>query len=185
MSDSERAQQIKNLIRKHLNEVGAAEWKAVQILCPEISGATFWRYIKAVREEGNKAGDHDEPAASPCSQADGGVPSVGALPAFYHPLQKARQYEALLSDAEALRSHAVDRGGKITNARQFEKSILLRERLLSQQARMMDFFQNQETNQLFYDELIEIVNDLPEETVQKFMRRLDEHQQGRLSATPA
>ena len=181
MSDSERAQQVKNMIRRHLEVVGAADWKAVRTQCPEISDATFWRYVKAVREEGNKVRDLDEAATNPCPTADGDVPRLGALPAFYDPLQKARLYEALLADAEALRAHAVDRRGKITNARQFEKSILLRERLLSQQAEMMNFFQSQETTKLFFDEILEIAADLPKETALKLMTRLHEQQQRRLT----
>ncbi len=182
MADSERAQQVKNAIRRHLAEVGAAEWKAVRIQYPEISDATFWRYVKAVREEENKEGPRDEAATVPGPMADCDVPSVGALPAFYNPLQKARMYEALLADAEALRAHAVDRRGKITDARQFEKSIVLRERLLSQQAEMMNFFLDQETWKLFFDEIIEIAGDLPKETARKLMARLEEQQLRRLTA---
>jgi hypothetical protein len=182
MSDSSRAQLVKNLIRRHLEEVGAAGWKMIRTQCPEISDATFWRYVKAVREEGNKVGDTDEPTTISTREAESDVPRLGALPAFYDPLQKARQYEALLSDAEALRAHAVDRRGKITNARQFEKSILLRERLLSQQAEMMNFFQSQQTAKLFFDEIVEFADDLPEETRQKLMARLREQQQRRLAS---
>ena len=182
MSDSERAQSVKNLIRRHLKEFGAAQWKAVRGQCPEISDATFWRYVKAVREEGNKEGEGGEAVPSPCPLADCGVPLFGALPAFYDPLQKARLYESLLADAEALRAHAVDRRGKITNARQFEKSILLRERLVSQQAEMMNFFQDQETTQRFLDEVLEIASDLPKEAEAKLMARLEEEQQRRLKA---
>lgn len=182
MADSERAQQVKNAIRRHLAEVGAAEWKTVRIQYPEISDATFWRYVKAVREEGNKEGPPDEVATVPSPVADCDVPRVGALPAFYNPLQKARMYEALLADAEALRAHAVDRHGKISDARQFEKSIVLRERLLSQQAEMMNFFQDQETWKLFFDEILEIAGDLPEVAARKLMTRLQEEQQRRLAA---
>jgi hypothetical protein len=114
--------------------------------------------------------------------ADCDVPSIGALPAFYNPLQKARMYEALLADAEALRAHAVDRRGKIIDARQFEKSIVLRERLLSQQAVMMNFFLDQETWKLFFDEILEIAGDLPEAAARKLMTRLQEEQQRRLAA---
>jgi hypothetical protein len=182
MSDSSRAQLVKSRIRKHLDEVGSADWKMVRSQCPEISDATFWRYVRAVREEGNKVGDADDATTSSTREAESDVPRLGALPAFYDPLQKARQYEALLSDAEALRAHAVDRRGKIINARQFEKSILLRERLLSQQAEMMNFFQSQEMEKLFFDEIVEIAADLPEETQRKLMERLYEQQQRRLAS---
>lgn len=182
MSDSERALQVKNMIRRHLEEVGAEKWKAVRIQCPEISDATFWRYVKDVREQGNKVGDQNEIATGVGPTADDDVPRLGTLPAFYDPLQKARVYERLLADAEALRAHAIDRRGQITNARQFEKSILLRERLLSQQAEAMNFFQSQEATQLFFDEIIECTTGLPEETVHKLMIRLHERQQRRLKA---
>jgi len=94
-------------------------------------------------------------------------------------------YEALLADAEALRAHAVDRRGKITDARQFEKSIVLRERLLSQQAEMMNFFQDQETLKLFFDEIRGIVKDLPKETALKLMARLHGGQHRRLKPAHA
>jgi len=182
MSDSERAQQVKDRIRRHLEVFGAAEWKAVRVQCPEISDATFWRYVKAVREEGNKNEDHDGSPHGPDPMSDNDVPRLGAFPAFYNPLQKARLYEGLLADAEALRAHAVDRRGKITNARLFEKSILLRERLLSQLAEMMQFFQDQEAVKLICDEVIEMTEDLPEEHRLKLLTRLNEHQQRRLAA---
>lgn len=107
MSDSERAQQIKDLIRRHLAEVGAAQWKVVRRQCQDISDATFWRHVKTVREEGNEQEDQIGAAAAPAVATDDDVPPVGALPAFYNPLQKARQYESLLADAEALRAHAL------------------------------------------------------------------------------
>src|SRR5579859_1754025 len=117
MSESEAAQRVKDAIRRHLEEVGPTRWKAVRILCPDVSDATFWRCVKAVRTEGDRAHDtvRSAPTASPA--ADDDVPCLGALPAFYNPLQKARLYESLLADAEALRAHAVDRRGKITDAR--------------------------------------------------------------------
>jgi len=185
MSDSERAQQLKTIIRSHLAEVGAVRWKAVRAQCPAISDATFWRYVKSVREEANKVANQDEAASNPCQTADEAVPRLGALPAFYDPLQKARLYEGLLADAEALRADAVDRRGKITNARQFEKSIVLRERLLSQQAEMMNFFQDQEAARLFFEEILKIARDLPKETSIKFMTRIHEEQKRRLAATHA
>lgn len=184
MSDSERTQQIKDTIRNHLVTEGATRWKAVRLQCPEISEATFWRYVKAVREELERTTVLDE-APPPPEQSDpyDGVPRVGELPAFYNPLQKARQYEALLADAEVMRLRSLDYRGRVTNLRMLERSILLRERLLRQQAEVMDYFQNQEAMKLFYDELIEIASDLPEEAVRKLMMRLREQQRRRLAAS--
>lgn len=183
MSDSERAKQVKDLIRRHLAEVGAARWKVVRRQCQDISDATFWRHVKTVREEGNEEEDEIGAAAAPAVATDDDVPPVGALPAFYNPLQKARQYESLLADAEALRAHALDRRGKITDARQFEKSIVLRERLLAQQAEILNFFQNQEANKVFYEQLTEMVMELPKEVARKFIERLGELQQRQLAAS--
>jgi hypothetical protein len=183
MSDSERARLIKDKIRRHLDEVGASGWKIVRTECPEVSDATFWRYIKAVREEGNKEGASDEAVTGPTPKVDEDIPRLGALPAFYNPLQKARKYEALLADAEALRAHAVDPRGKVTNARLLEKSIVLRERLLSQQAEIMDYFQSQQAMRLFCDEIVEMTMDFPEASVRKLMTRLHEQQERLLAAT--
>jgi hypothetical protein len=171
MSDSERAQYIKDKIRRHLGEVGASGWKVLRTECPEISDATFWRYVKAVREEGNQEGD-DEAATGPAPNADE-IPRLGAFPAFYNPLQKARLYEALLSDAEALRAHAVDRRGKITDAKQFEKSIILRERLLTQQAELMHSFQDQEAIKQFLGQIGEMLEKVPRELAIECIEKME------------
>jgi hypothetical protein len=142
MSDSERAHQIKDTIRNHLATVGAARWKAVRLQYPEISEATFWRYVKAVREELEKeTGPEEAPAPTEKHHPEGDVPRLGALPAFYNPLEKARQYESLLADVEIMRYRSLDYRGRVTNMRMLGRSILLRERLLRQQAEVMDYFQ--------------------------------------------
>lgn len=142
MSDSERTQQIKDMIRRHLEEVGTTRWRAVRLHCSDISDATFWRYVKAVREEIAEKPGPSAPTNRSAGQAwDDEVPCLGALPGFYNSLQKARLYELLLADAETMRGQAVDHRGKITNWRMFEKSIQLRERLVSQQGEVMGFFQ--------------------------------------------
>jgi len=187
MSDSERMQQVKDIIRRHLEEVGPAQWKAVRLRCPDISDATFWRYVKAVREEGGNEEDREGPPEPIRGQApDQEVLPVGALPGFYNPLQKARLYESLLADAEIMRAQAVDHRGKITNWRMFEKSIQLRERLVTEQAELMEYFQNQEANKQFFAQIIEVVDDeLPKEVTYKFIRRLHELQQKRLAVPQA
>jgi hypothetical protein len=185
MSDSERMQQIKDVIRRHLAEVGATRWKAVRLHCPDISDATFWRYVKAVRDEaGEKLGPSAPTNGSAGQSSDGEVPCLGALPGFYNPLQKARLYESLLADAEIMRAQAVDHRGRITNWRMFEKSIQLRERLVSQQGEVMEFFQSQEGWNQFFAQIIEIVDELPKEVTIKLMERLYGLQQQRLAAAP-
>lgn len=183
MSDSERTQQIKDTIRHHLATVGATRWKAVRVQCPDISEATFWRYVKAAREELEKEAVPEEaPAPTKTHHPDGGVPRLGALPAFYNPLEKARQYESLLADVEIMRSRSLDYRGRVTNMRMLERSILLRERLLRQQAEVMDYFQNQEVFQQFFNEVLEIAADLPEAGVRRLAARLEELQRLRLFA---
>ena len=182
MSDSEGAQQIKDMIRKHLEQVGAARWKAIRLQCPEISDATFWRYVKAVRDEAPKDEGPDEASKPIFSHPQEEVPRLGALPAFYNPLQKARLYESLLADAEIMRSQSVDHRGRITNWRMFEKSIRLRERLVAQQGEMINFFQDQDAINLFFAEVMEMAKDLPKEAAEKFVRRLHAIQQRRLAA---
>jgi hypothetical protein len=181
MSGSERTQQIKDTIRRHLEDVGATRWKTVRLQCPEISDATFWRHVKAVRDE---ARANEAPGEAPKphgSQTPDDVPRLGALPAFYNPLQKARLYESLLADAETMRAQAVDHRGRITNWRMFEKSIQLRERLVCQQGEIMDFFQSQNVGELLIAEIGEMVGELPSEVAHKFMDRLHQLQQRRLA----
>jgi hypothetical protein len=182
MSESERARQIKEVIRRHLEEVGARRWKAVRIQCPEISDATFWRYVNAVRKETSKEVESDGtvqpiPSLAPNDE----IPRLGEFPAFYTPLQKARLYESLLADAETMRTQAVDSRGRIINWRMFEKSIQLRERLVSQQVEVIDFFQNQEALKLFNDQLLKLAADLPTDVARNFVEQLTELQKRRLA----
>jgi len=51
MVESQRAAQVKDMIRQHLEAVGPKNWTSVRVHCPEISDATFWRYAKSIREE--------------------------------------------------------------------------------------------------------------------------------------
>ena len=91
MVESERAQRIKRMMRKHLEEFGAANWKGVRLQCPDISDATFWRYVKISRENQDGAAGPGGPAEQSAVQATGEeVPNLGALPSFYDPYQKAR-----------------------------------------------------------------------------------------------
>ena len=185
MSDSARVQQMKDLIRRHLEKVGARRWKAVRLQCPDISDATFWRYIKAVREEAEVEAGLGASVVQSISQATSDeVPNLGAFPSFYNPLQKARLYQSLLADAEIMRAQAVDHRGRITNWRMFEKSIQLRERLVCQQGEVVDFFQDQETGEKFFAQIIEFVDELPKEVAIKFHQQLHELQQQRLVGAP-
>jgi hypothetical protein len=182
MTDSENRRRVMGLIQRHLDVFGPVQWKSVRVQCPEISDATFWRYVDAVRKDAANEVRLEDPNTC-LRQAPGDeIPYLGALPNFYNPLQKARLYESLLTDAEIMRTQAVDHRGKIVNWRMFEKSIHLRDRLLAQQTEVLSFFQNQETNELFFDQIIEILADLPDEIKHKSMDRLREIQQQRLGA---
>jgi len=89
MVESERAQRIKRMMRKHLEEFGAANWKAVRLQWPDISDATFWRYVS--REKPDGAAGPGGPVEQSAVQATGEeVLNLGALPSFYDPYQKAR-----------------------------------------------------------------------------------------------
>jgi hypothetical protein len=182
MPDSARTQQIKDLIRSHLAEVGSKRWKAVRLQCPDISDATFWRYRTAVRDENEEKLDPGPSSNHSASQApDDDVPNLGALPAFYNPLKKARSYESLLADADTMRAQAVDHRGRIINWRMFEKSIQLRERLISQLGDTMEFFQDQEATKQFFAQVVEIMDELPKEIAEKFVKRLYHLQERRLA----
>jgi len=174
MPESERKQQIKHLIRTHLADVGGSQWKAVRLQCPEISEATFWRYVDAVRHELDKEAEPNHLNFPHDQGPEGDAGKIVGLPPFYNPLEKARLYETLLADAETMRTQAVDHRGKIINWRMFEKSIQLRERLVCQQREAVAFFQSQEATELLYRELIELTDDLPPEAVKKFLERVSE-----------
>jgi hypothetical protein len=173
MPDSTRIQHIKELIKRHLQESGGAQWKATRLQCPDISDATFWRYLAQVREEAaGKTEGFAQPASGSANSPRDEMPLVGMLPSFYQPLQKMRLYETLLADADIMRAQALDHRGRITNWRMFEKSIALRERLVAHQADAADFFQSQEAQQLFFKQIVEAVSDLPIEFAKPVIDRL-------------
>ena len=180
MADNDRTQQIKSAIRKHLGSVGASRWKIVRAQYPEISEATFWRHVKAVREEAAGAVGPRASALPSREDGTGPVPPVGALPAFYSPLKKAGQYETLLADAETMKQQAMDQRGRITDRVMYERSIVMREKLLREQQQVMAFFQNQETQKQFYDCLIEVICEEAPGVQIKLMEKLQALQEGRL-----
>jgi hypothetical protein len=182
MTDSENRRRVMGLIQRHLDVFGPVQWKSVRVQCPEISDATFWRYVDAVRKDAANEVRLEDPNTC-LRQAPGDeIPYLGALPNFYNPLQKARLYESLLTDAEIMRTQAVDHRGKIVNWRMFEKSIHLRDRLLAQQVEVLKFFQDQETGKLLFAQILKIFDDLPNDLTPKLMERLREVQQQRLAA---
>lgn len=180
MVDGERVQQIKNTIRRHLETVGATRWKVVQSQYPGISEATFWRYVKAVREEIAVAEAPLPSAGSAHEDIIDSTPPLGSLPAYYNPLKKGRQYESLVADAEAMKAQALDHRGRITDRIMYERSILVREKLMREQQQVMAFFQSEEVNQQYHDCLVEVIAAEAPEVHRKLMEKLQSLQEKRL-----
>jgi hypothetical protein len=183
MSESARVQQIQTLIRDHLDRIGPRHWKAIRVQCPDVSDATFCRYVKAIKAERAQVAKGGAPDALVSPTADEAqqeeLPAPGKFPEFYNPVQKARIYNSLQADAEILREQAVDSRGNIINWRMFDKSIQVRERLLQKQGEVMSLLHDQVLMNELYNAIIEATNGLPEEFQKVVVTRMHELNQRR------
>lgn len=135
MVDSQLEREVKEAIEVHLRTVGPCKWAALQGRFPSISRATFWRYVRTVRD----AVEDEQQADADADQAE----APPYMPAFEKMLQKMErdaearrtgtvpvprqleQIQALVADSEKLKRSCLDRSGNIRNAALFHKSIAL------------------------------------------------------------
>jgi hypothetical protein len=180
MSNFERSQAI-NDIRDHIMTHGSRRWRLLRSRYPTVSEPTFWRWVRAVKEEfgcGVRAQPEEgselqkalvEKTPDPAATARGSA--VGGGPLRFAELQD------LHHDAALLRGHALTADGRIRDPALFHRSMKLRMAILERAVKLQSLiFENYRAGAFFGSVLREIGEEAPElqRRVTARLTRLDE-----------
>jgi hypothetical protein len=143
---------LRQAISQHLNSCGPRGWSTVRERFPEISNATFWRHVKAVRDV--PPATATQPSyLKPRTEDD----SIRLFPSFFEPMKKLAELERLLPEAEEMGRQARNPQGKIINWRMHAKSLEMRRELLREQIAAAQQLVDLGKMQRLYDAVVDIV----------------------------
>jgi hypothetical protein len=162
----ERTQILRGAIAQHLEMHGPRNWKLLWERFPDVSRASFWRHVKAVREAPADLGRN---ATDQTPLETGGQ---RLFPPFFEPLQKLAEYERLLPEAEEMGRQAMNNQGKITNWRMYAKSIDMRRDLLQEQITAAQLLLDMGKMQRLCDAVVEAIAAASPELQKDVMGRL-------------
>lgn len=177
MIDLKRENEIKDAINAHLEDFGPREWQKVSARFPDISRATFWRYVKNVREINQCAPEED----ANWSDYEGDK-ILNRLPEKIDKFASQNEYPlprqiVLLrqaqEDIELLKRSALDPQGRIRSSATYQKSITLRIKAVEMESRLLDATFNQHDRQEFYDKIIEVIGSESPEVRDKIIAALE------------
>ena len=167
----DRIQILREAIAQHLDVHGPRDWSLVWERFPDISRATFWRHVKAVREA------LSDPVPKLAEQAPLQIYGDSLFPPFFEPLKKLAEYERLLPEAEEMGRQARDNRGKIINWRMYAKSMEMRRGLLQEQIAAAQQLLDMGKMQRLYDAVLETVCAAAPELARDIMVRLRDLQE--------
>ena len=178
MACPERTKQVQEAISNHLKTVGACDWEDVKKDFPDVSTASFWRYVKAAKEQLNRPSaptvasdlfapredtpDHSEPWEKP------------DLNQAFRMLKHGERFYELYADILALRQHALDATGTIRDPQLFAKSIRLRNQLLNDEIGVVDWIRDADHMTNFYQAIVDTITKESPETMKAVMGALVE-----------
>jgi hypothetical protein len=174
----ERVQILRETIKQHLEAHGPRNWSLVRQRFPDISHATFWRHVKAVREI-PPTGGSSRPSAVPDASLASGNGEFGAL---FEPLKKLADYERLLPEVEEMGRQAKNDRGRIINWRMHAKSLELRRTIILEQVMTAQHLWDLGRMQHLYDEVLEALSAASPELQRDVMTRLSALQERRAKA---
>ena len=145
---------------------GPAAWSELRERYPQVPQATFWRYVKRVKEAqaeglaGNSQAASEYPGAeSENSDAHAELNFPTAAGIFPDPGQLsglrasalAKELRSLISDVERLKAYATDSDGRILRPQAFAASIDVRCRVLHTALDLAEAIFDLDHQQRFYD----------------------------------
>jgi hypothetical protein len=160
---------LRNSVRKHLTEHGARDWKLVKDQFADVPHATFWRTVKAVRQEGDVQSKGNEP-----SPQDPAADQPLLFPGYCEPLKKLAEYQSLIRSAQELIDQARGPGGKIKNWQMHAKGVALRESLVRNQVQVMADLVNQDVMEIFSIAVLDVVDEAAPAVLPRVVARFRE-----------
>jgi hypothetical protein len=172
MANTDRVKQVKDAIIEHLRTIGARDWEDVKKDFPDISAASFWRYVKQAKEHLNKKSAPASPdlfnseKASAASLEPWEKPELNST---FRMLKHAERFYELHTDVLALRQQALIGEGPIRDTRLFARTIRLRQQLLCDEMNVVDRVHNTDVKTKFLDEIVEEVSKASPEVAKTIM----------------
>jgi len=158
--DSNRTTQMTEAIAAHLQTTGPVKWSLVRDQFPEISPATFWRKVKAIRARPTKAEGEGGAQKSAMEKTELLDPASGlakTLGGFYKYQNQALRMQQLFADAAELKRQSTDKNGNITNLAMYSKSITIRENLLYSEIHLLERHFDLGAMHAFYEKIMDTV----------------------------
>jgi hypothetical protein len=156
-------------IKRHIVTVGSKRWAVVQTQHPDVSPASFWRYVREAKRdlaaEDMRVVCEQGVRGLPCPDQGGGSYDVAAFEAHGVPrrIDYLATYRQLFADVGALREFALNPDGSIRSPMIFDRSIKRRMSLIARSVKLSQQIYAVRNVQMFMDTLIdEIASESPE-----------------------
>jgi hypothetical protein len=175
-------------IKAHLRDVGSKEWEPLESRFSDVPKATFWRWIKDVRDK-----QSDSPSRQKLQAANKKIKKVvedvrevgGMLPATPSPAylsSKGAEGEAsmnflgrlnlLYAEAEKLRDYSLNSEGGIRMPMYFHNSIKLRRDILQTGLSTLQEIYDLRKVQEIHDAILEAIGEVSPDVQRKVIDRL-------------
>jgi hypothetical protein len=156
-------------IKRHIVTVGSKHWAVVQARHPDVSPASFWRYVREAKgdlaAEDMRVVCEQGVRSSPCPDQGCGPGDVAAFEAQGVPrrIDYLAGYRQLFADVGALRQSALNADGSVRSPAIFDRSIKRRLALIAQSVKLSHQIHVVKNVQLFIDRLMdEVASESPE-----------------------
>jgi hypothetical protein len=155
-------------IKHHIATVGSKGWAVVQARHPDVSPASFWRFVREAKRD--LAADdmrvvcEQGVRSAPCPDQGGGSGDVAVFEADDVPrrIDFLRAYREMFSDVAALRQSALNADGSVRSPAILDRSIKRRLALIRQAVKLSQQIYALRNVQLVMDTLMdEIASESP------------------------
>jgi hypothetical protein len=156
---------LKADIAAHVLENGSHRWNEVKQRYPQVSSATFWRYVgaaKAAAAAANSGNSSAEPENTDFGQTSNFETTPEFEPRFAY-LTSLRgndvvvELASIAADVERLRDYGLDSAGNVVRPHAFLASITLRQKILEFGLAAIHDIYDLQHQQRFYTRMIEVV----------------------------
>jgi hypothetical protein len=156
-------------IKRHIVTVGSKSWAVVQARHPEVSPASFWRYVREAKRDlaadEMRVVSEQGVRAAPYPDQGGGSGDVAAFEAHGKPhrMDFLGAYREMFADVATLRQSALNADGSVRSPTIFDRSIKRRLALIAQSVKLSQQIYAVRNVQIFVDTLMdEIASESPE-----------------------
>jgi hypothetical protein len=156
-------------IKRHIVTVGSKHWAVVQARHPEVSPASFWRFVREAKRdlaaEDMRVVCEKGVRSAPCSDQGGGPGDVAVFEANGVPrrIDFLGAYREMFADVGALRRSALNADGSVRSPAILDRSIKRRLALIRQAVKLSQQIYAVRNMQTLFDTLVdEIASESPE-----------------------